>query len=61
MNLGMDKRPHGPPSPEIVNIVRKLRAKYGNYAIPDDRSRELVDNAMRAKTLSDEMRAMREG
>ena len=59
MKLGTDKKLHSSQSPEIVDSVHELQAKYGKYAIPDDEAREVVDNAMGKKTLSGELRVMR--
>ena len=61
MKLETDKTPHSSQSPEIVDCVHELQAKYGKYAIPDAEARQVVDKAMGRKTLSEELRLMREG
>ena len=60
MKSGIGKTIRGSQSPDIVDSVHELRAKYGKYAVPDDEARELVDKAMGRKTLSEELRVIRE-
>ena len=61
MKLQTDKRLQGSQSPEIVDCVDKLQSKFGKYAIPDAEGRQVIDKAMGRKTLSEELRLMREG
>lgn len=61
MKLETDKKPHSPRSPEIVESVREFRARYGKHALPDGEARGLVDKAMGKRTLSEELRVIREG
>ena len=61
MKLETDKTPHSSQSPEIVDCVVELQSKFGKYAIPDAEARQVVDKAMGRKTLSEELRLMREG
>ena len=61
MKLQTDKRLQGSQSPEIVDCVDKLQSKFGKYAIPDAEARQVIDKAMGRKTLSEELRLMREG
>ena len=48
-------------SPEILRTIAEMRAQFGQYALPIDEARRIIDEAMGDKTLTEELYAMREG
>lgn len=48
-------------SQEIAKAIDKLYAQYGKYALPDEDARNIVDEALGTKTLTEALDSMREG
>lgn len=49
-----------PTDPAIEEYLKELRAKYGNNALPINQLRQMVDEAMGTKTLTEILFEMRE-
>ena len=48
-----------PVAPEIRSYIAELKDRYGQYAIPVEEGREIIDRAMGKRTLTEVLCEMR--